>query len=69
MTNDCGFQFDTSYTDLPEVFYTYVHPAHVASTKMVILSRRSYQFCLQYYKCNERECFMIVELQNIGAIF
>lgn len=38
MTNDCGFQFDTSYTDLPEVFYTYVHPAPVASPKMVILN-------------------------------
>lgn len=38
MKKDCGFQFETTYTQLPRSFYTYCDPFPCASPEMVILN-------------------------------
>ncbi len=38
MTHFCGFQFETSYTNLPDIFFCYLDPTPVASPEMVILN-------------------------------
>ena len=35
---DCGFQFDTTYLGLPEVFYTRLAPTPVARPKVVVIN-------------------------------
>lgn len=38
MIDSCGFQFENSYTNLPDSFYTYLDPTPVASPERVILN-------------------------------
>ncbi|NIY57681.1 protein adenylyltransferase SelO family protein, partial [Francisella orientalis] len=38
MKKDCGFQFETTYTQLPRSFYTYCDPFPCASPEIVILN-------------------------------
>jgi serine/tyrosine/threonine adenylyltransferase len=38
MKKNCGFQLDRTYTELPELFYTYCNPLVVTSPKMIVLN-------------------------------
>jgi uncharacterized protein YdiU (UPF0061 family) len=56
MSNQCGFQFNTSYTQLPSAFYTYLYPAPVVSPEMLILNHQLAQESgLDFSELSEQE--------------